>query len=243
VAPFFHQTRWFYTLCAAALGALMWLATRLRVRRVRAEMAATLGERNRVARELHDTLLQGMAAAALRAEALRTRVAPLDGRATLEAEELRNLIEDGIKSTRSFLWELRDQDETLTLRQELEIMAARLAGRAAATVEVEVLGDPFPLPALVNSAFARIGQEATINSLQHADATTVKIRATYSGRRLELTVTDDGRGFDTVRAQGIPQKHFGLQGMRERAEAIRASFVITSAPGKGTSLKVGWRRR
>ena len=105
-------------------------------------------------------------------------------------------------------------------------------------IEARVTGAPQPLPPKVESHLLRIGQEATTNAIKHARAKTIRLELGYDGGLVRLLIRDDGCGFDAERAAPSEAGHFGLLGMRERAEKIGGTLTILSAPGKGTTIQV-----
>jgi PAS domain S-box-containing protein len=202
-----------------------------------AEQSAVAAERNRLARELHDAVTQSLFSASLIAE-----VMPLVWERNLEEgrrglEELRRLTQGALAEMRTLLLELRpasltEQSLGLLIRRLAEAMAARTRMVVTATVT----GDR-SLPADVHIALYRIAQEALTNIGKHARATRANVSLQCEPDRVSLHISDDGRGFDP--ATPVPH-HLGMEIMRERAQAIGASFKIESQPGQGTALQVLW---
>ena len=240
--PHLHQTFWFYAACALAALAAGFAVHRLRVARLRAGYAATFSERTRVARELHDSLLQGMAATLMRLRGLRKEFPPRAGAAesavAREIQEIEQVVASNIEETRQFVWNLRDQagaGEPAELGQALELLAHKLAsGNATAPeVRVEVEGEAAAVPPHVRRELLRVTHEAITNALRHARARHVDVRLRYApAGDLALSVEDDGCGFDAERAAGAESGRFGLTGMRERAAAL-GTLAIASRPGGG----------
>ena len=206
--------------------------------RDRARVAAAEEERRRWARELHDETLQGLAAVALALAGARRDASPgaLGDALELAAESLRSEI-DGL---RSLITELRPAalDEL-----GLESAVAALAERAARQgIQVELLVDlgyergrrPDRLAPELEIAIYRIIQEALTNARKHGGATSARVEVVEDAERVELTVRDEGRGFDpAVRRAG----GFGLVGMRERVELASGTLEVQSAPGQGTTVR------
>jgi signal transduction histidine kinase len=124
------------------------------------------------------------------------------------------------------------------LTEALPEIARRLAGGSSVRTAVHVTGAPQRLNPVTQKTLVRIFQEAMANALKHAHAGNIEIRLSYQEAGLELAVRDDGRGFDAERAIPLTVGHYGLTGMRERAERIGGRMTLTSAPGCGTELVV-----
>ncbi len=195
-------------------------------------------ERNRLAREIHDTLAQSLSGIALQ---LETADALLD--ADTDSESIREPVQQALALTRESLEEAR--------RSVLDLRAAPLEGRslaealAALTQELtttsdlqtrlDVTGGSRPLPVRVEAGLYRIAQEALTNVAQHADASQVDVRLVTTPDQVQLTIEDDGRGFDTA---GVPEDRYGLVGLNERAKLLGGRLTLESAPGAGTRVEV-----
>jgi signal transduction histidine kinase len=198
---------------------------------------ATLTERARVARELHDTVLQELTAVSLQ---LRTHRARLEGASEQEAMRLQDAVSRCLRGTREAVRGLRSSDAPGgRLGQALSGLARRLRESSPVPCQVSVDGTPAGLPETVEEELYRIGQEAITNALKHAEASRVDVRLQYGEGRLVLSVTDDGRGFDPD--EPGRRGHFGLVGMRERAQQIGGELTIHSAPQGGTVIELSVR--
>lgn len=239
VLPPIYRRWWFYLLCVGLLVGLAYLVYDLRLRRVRAQFAAVLAERNRIAREIHDTLAQDLVGVSLQVEvaAQMVRRGNVAG-ATEQLERTRRLVQEGIADARESIWELRATTAEGSLPSRLARVAERARERGVAT-ELHIGGTYRALPARWESEILRVAGEAVNNSIRHAQATSITVLLNYAPEQLLLRIGDDGRGFDTAAAPPAG-RHFGMRGMRERAENIRGEFEIKSAPGEGTlvTLKV-----
>ncbi|MHB1134758.1 MAG: GAF domain-containing protein [Chloroflexota bacterium] len=205
--------------------------------RERAEQLAVAAERSRLARDLHDAVTQTLFSASLIAEVLPRlwERNPDEGRRRLE--ELRQLTRGALAEMRTLLLELRPTALTeAALGDLLKQLAEAINGRARLPVSLTIEGQR-PLPAEVQVALYRIAQEALNNVAKHSGASSVAVVLRCLGDRVELSVSDDGRGFD----RGVvPPNHLGLGIMSERAEAIGALLALESKPGQGTNVSVVW---
>ncbi len=239
LAPHFYRTPWFYGACALALAALAFWLHRARVLSLRERYLAVFAERGRVARELHDTLLQGMSAVNMHLHAVRTRLPPEAEVARTQLGAVQDLVTQSLEDTRHFVSNLREQDTgTGDLGVALARLARRLCEAQPVTCQVQVLGAVRHLPHDVQNELFRITQEALVNALKHADARRIDVRLCYDKDSVKLSVTDDGRGFDPNAAPGAQAGHFGLTGVRERTARIGAVLSINSAPDRGTTIEV-----
>ncbi|MHB1415735.1 MAG: cache domain-containing protein [Chloroflexota bacterium] len=203
-----------------------------------AGQSAAAAERSRLARELHDAVTQTLFSASLIAEVLPRLWdrKPEEGRRRLD--ELRQLTRGALAEMRTLLLELRPSALLeAALGDLLRHLADAMIGRARIPVSLTVEGQR-ALPPDVQVALYRIAQEALNNIAKHAEASTVSIALAFMDDRVELSVSDDGRGFDP---RLVPPDHLGLGIMRERAEAITATLRVASQPGSGTTVTVVWR--
>jgi len=225
----------------------------------RSQELAVLEERSRLARELHDAVTQTLFSASLVAEALPVtwEKNPEEGRGLLQ--ELRGLSRGALAEMRTLLLELRPAALMETrLEDLLRQLGEAASGRAGIPVAVQVEGQA-GLPPDVQIALYRITQEALNNVVKHARAHQVSVRLCYpdseqmagskiagvadsveTGKRVLLSIQDDGRGFDPTQ---IPHNRLGLGIMQERAQAIGANLTVESQPGHGTQVTVLWERR
>jgi signal transduction histidine kinase len=240
--PHLYQTLWFYAACALALAGAVLAGHRARLSRVRLQYQAVLAERARLARELHDSLLQGMSAASMQIYGLRKRLGPgAPPRApevvARELEAIEEVVAEGIEETRRFVWNLREPGADDPLPVALASLLERLTESGGVGHALVVEGRPRPLPAAVSSELGRIAQEAVTNACKHANARHIDVRLCYEEGGVLLSVRDDGCGFEPAEAPGAAAGHFGLTGMRERAARL-GQLEVRSAPGKGTQVTV-----
>ena len=237
IAPTFVQTRAFLVLSLIGAAATAWLLYSLRLRqmsaRIRAGLEERLGERERIARELHDTLLQGFQGLMLRFQAATERI-PAD-------QPARAMMEAALDQADTVLVEGRDSVRGLRppAARDLSEVFLAVAGRAgdhAVKFEVIVEGRPRSLHPVVAAEITRIGSEAIVNAFRHAGATRIDVSIGYHRNTLTLKVVDDGQGIDEAILEAGRKGHFGLTGMRERAVLIRGEFGLTSRIGAGTEV-------
>ena len=235
--PYFYQTYWFYTLCLLALIMLAWLLFRLRVRGMQAQFGAVLAERTRIAREIHDNLAQEMTGISVQLEVVARKMPPEAETAMTYLDRARQQVRHGIAEARRYVWELRSPTlENNDLPAALAETARRFTHETAIQVQVEVNGTFRPLAHAVEDNLLRIGQEAINNAVKHAHAQRILVNLVFDTRRVQLIVRDDGRGFDNQAARNEKAGHFGLIGMRERAEQIGGTLSIQSINGSGTEV-------
>lgn len=198
---------------------------------------AVLEERNRIARELHDTLEQELAGITLQLDLAVDcfRQAPPVAFRALDAA--RKMSRHGMVEARRSVWDLRcDLLEQGDLPSALGQIVRPLAPGDSPRINVNVSGTPVRLPGKVEMNLLRIGQEAVANAIKHGRASRVHIELRYSGDRVFLKVSDDGQGFSPEQATSAG--HFGMLDMRERAESLGSHFEIESVPGQGTKITV-----
>jgi ligand-binding sensor domain-containing protein/signal transduction histidine kinase len=237
--PYFYQTYWFYLACVVGLTLLAWLLYRLRLRRIEAQFDAVLAERTRIAREIHDNLAQEMAGISVQLEVV-ARTMPSEAEAAKShLDRARRQVRNGIAEARRYVWDLRSPAlEHNDLPTALRETARRLTHETAIQSQVEVNGTFRPLTPLVGDNLLRIGQEAINNAVKHGEPQRIFVNLVFDTRRVQLRVRDDGRGFDNHVDVNGRTGHFGLIGMRERAQQIGGTLSITSGNGSGTEIVV-----
>lgn len=241
IQPAYYQTRTFAVACIAAGLMLLWLLYLLRLRQLAARLRLQLGERyaerERIARELHDTLLQSVQGLIWRLDQLGRRLPPEEP----VREDLREALddaEDALAEGRDRVTALRENQANQNLYEQLALIAERLRGQYPAAIELRTEGSPHRLQAYAREEIARIASEALANALKHAQASRITVDIVYEAKNFELLIRDDGAGItpDILRAGGKPG-HWGLQGMRERAQKIHAQLDIR-CPGTGTDVQL-----
>ncbi len=241
IAPRFYQTHLFLAACIAVAITLLLLLYRRRVRiiaeRTRSRFEVQLAERERIARELHDTLLQGFQGLMLRFQSIVEQLPRGDGtRANLESalERADDILLDGRDRVRF----LREDVDPVALRSMLAIVAGNTVPPPL-TWDIAVEGPARPVCAPVADEIGQIVGEALANAVRHASASHLAIRIRSAPDTLSIIVSDDGVGLPPqVRDAGHKPGHYGLVGMRERAERIGALLAIQSGAAGGTEIRI-----
>jgi ligand-binding sensor domain-containing protein/signal transduction histidine kinase len=237
--PYFYQTYWFYALALLALALLGWQLYQFRVRGMKAQFAAVLAERTRIAREIHDNLAQEMAGISVQLEVVARTMPAGAETAKAQLDRVRMLVRHGIAEARRYVWDLRSPAlERSDLPTALSETARRLTLETEVEAQVQVSGVFRPLTQLVEDNLLRIGQEAINNAVKHAQPQQIFVSLVFAARHVQLRVRDDGCGFDSRIAGNGATGHFGLVGMRERAAQIGGTLSIDSRTGSGTDIVV-----
>jgi signal transduction histidine kinase/ligand-binding sensor domain-containing protein len=245
IPPAWYQTNWFRALCVAAFLLLLWAAYRLRVRQLAYQfnmrLEARVSERTRIARDLHDTLLQSFQGLLLRFHSASNL---LPARPDEAKQRLDNAIEqaaDAITEGRDAVQALRSSAvETNDLARGIAVIAEELKTGTSSVdspiIDLEVEGPPRRLNPVVRDEAYRIAGEALRNAFRHAQARRITVQIRYDKRQFRLRVRDDGKGIDEDTMQRQPSGHFGLPGMRERAEIVGGKLGVWSKLDSGTQI-------
>ena len=246
--PHYYQTVWFWVVVIVSLVVLVLLLVRSRVVRVEREFSAVMAERNRIAREIHDTLAQGYVGISLQLEILGELLR--HGKADVAMGHLagtQELVREGLNDARQSIWALRSQDASeSTLPVRLRRMVEEAKDEATDTA-FTVHGIFRPLNGEMEQQLLRVAQEAIQNVKHHAGASLLEVGLDYGRDWISLTIADNGKGFalgerarggDPLRAAGKEKGHYGLIGMQERAAVLHGEFVIDAEPGRGTTIKL-----
>jgi len=248
ITPAYYETNWFRALCGGALLALLGAAYQARVRQLHMQFALTLdarvAERTRIARELHDTLLQSAHGVLLRFETVSQLLLerPADAKQHLDS---------AIKQTADFITEARDQvqglrestEESNDLAADIsslgEALATDSANRRSPAFHVTVEGEGRPLNPILRDEVYKICAEALRNAFRHSGAQQVEAEIRYDHDQFRLRVRDDGKGIDpAILSNHGSQGHYGLRGMRERATLIGGNLAVWSKADEGTEVEL-----
>lgn len=236
--PRFYQTWWFPVLVVATAAALVWGAWQVRVRQLRRQFALVLGERVRLSRELHDTLLQSLVGVALEFDAVSKSLDSSPQTARARVIRIREQVEEYIREARRSIWSLRSPAlETGDLIDALQDSAARATSGHDVQFAFELTGERRRLAAQVEHQLLRIGQEAMLNAVRHSGANRITMRLEFETASVRLRIADDGCGFDTARGPEGTTDHYGLTTMAERAKEAGGRLTIASTPGSGTIVE------
>lgn len=242
IPPTFVQTRMFASLCVASALAMLWLAYILRMRQLtnglRYRLEERIAERERIARELHDTLLQGMQGLILKFQAATEEIPP-GTPARRNMEQALDRADDILIEGRDRVKDLRiSPASSLDLPQAIGTMGTELSEEYAIRFNLSVEGTPRPLDPIVQEEALRIAHEALTNAFHHARAAKIETEIIYHRAELRLRFRDDGCGIDSsILKLGRPD-HWGLPGMRERARNIRATLEVWSRQEAGTEIEL-----
>jgi signal transduction histidine kinase/ligand-binding sensor domain-containing protein len=237
--PHYYETAWFRVLAVALLGGLVWLGFRVRVRQIGSRFALVLEERARLAREIHDTLAQGFVGISSQLDAVAMSMPEDDSPARQYLQMARRMARHSLTEARRSMMDLR-----ASVLEDRDLAAALDAGARAWTagqpveVSVEAIGDRRPIPQEMEQQLLRIAQEAVANVMKHANASRIGIKLEREPKSLRLRIVDNGRGFEERDAFAAHGGHFGLIGMRERAERLGGELRLASRPGEGTDVEV-----
>ncbi len=242
IPPTFAQTRWFIALCVLIATMVLWLGLRLRLRqistRIRIGFQARMRERERIARELHDTLLQSTQGLVLMVHGALKMLSP--------DEPAGSVLRAAVAEADAVISEGRDRIQDLRSASSsgqglVEMLGAAgdrlVSGSPSPKFSLSVIGEPRSLNATIEDECHRIASEALTNAFRHAQARQVDVVIDFGDSRLQVIVRDDGKGIgtETLEAGGAPG-HWGMQGMRERARRICANLAVRSPGGGGTEV-------
>jgi signal transduction histidine kinase len=247
ITPPWWNTGWFRALCALFLTTLLWAAYQWRLRRVHHQFEITLDarvdERTRIARDLHDTLLQSFQGVLLRLETVSQLMRERPGEAQEKLESTIDQVAEAITEGRDAVQGLRDStvqsnDLALAIGTIGEELATDLTNERPG-FRIAVEGEARDLHPILRDEIYRIAAEALRNAFQHAQARKIEVEIRYDDEQFRLRVRDDGKGIDPAvlsRQQG--EGHYGLPGMRERATLIGGKLTVWSEVDAGTEVEL-----
>jgi signal transduction histidine kinase/ligand-binding sensor domain-containing protein len=242
IAPAFWQTGWLQAILLIVASAGAWAAYRLRLHQVRRQLNVRfeerLAERTRIAQELHDTLLQGFLSASMQLHVAADRL-PTDSPARTSLKKVQDLMTRVIEEGRNAVRGLRSPS---IASDDLQRAFSGVSDELNASNEIEyrvvVEGRDRPLQPIIRDEIYRIGREAVVNAFRHSEASRVELALEYGSRGLRVLVRDNGRGIDGEVLRSGADGHWGLAGMRERADRIGAGFKVWSSAGSGTEVEL-----
>jgi signal transduction histidine kinase len=240
--PAFWQTWWFRLavglVCLCALLAFYRYRMRALARRLNVRFEERLAERLRIAQELHDTMLQGVLSASMQLHVALDNL-PAESPARAPLGHIQGMLGQVIEEGRNVVRGLRsDGSHSPDLEQAFSHVRQELPDGERSAFRVVVEGRPRPMHPIIRDEVYRIGREAVVNAFRHSDAQNIEVGVEYAGKHLCVTVSDDGRGIDPHVLQSGRDGHWGLSGMRERAEMIGARFTVRSRAASGTEVEL-----
>jgi len=232
VQPHVYQTVWFALGMLGVLLLAAYAVYHLRVLQMEAQFRAVLGERNRIAREIHDTLAQGFVGISLQLETAKRLLSGANRAATEQIEQALALAGSSLQEARRSIWDLRATgQETADVPARLAAAVQEARKKSNAEITIEVHGGYRAMPVAMTREMVRIAQEALANAVRHSGAKTIAVELRYEAASVQLCVRDDGRGFTPQQSsQARTGGHFGLTGMEERARLIGARLEVRSEP-------------
>lgn len=236
-AAHFYQTVWFYALCALFLGSLIWAGFLLHLAQTKARYTAVLAERSRLAREMHDTVIQGCVGVSTLLEATSSVEPPPSEMARDLLDRARTQIRQTLAEAREAVWNLRHASlEADSIATGLSSLARQLSAESGVGFHAETMGNPVFLDGWLKGNLLLVAREAARNALEHGRPENVLIRLSFTKNKLSLEVTDNGCGFDASTVLAGQNGHYGIVGMKERIEQAGGRFELTSESGKGTRV-------
>jgi ligand-binding sensor domain-containing protein/signal transduction histidine kinase len=235
--PHFYRSPWFLGCCLMLLGATVWGGHEIRIRQVHAQFQAVLNERNRLAREMHDTLIQGCAgvSALLEAHSSLAETEPSDKDSLLSCA--RAQLRTTINEAREAVWDLRHADgSATTIGPILETMTQQVSREFGVPVEYRMAGRPFDLDQSTAHELLMVVREALHNAIRHGQPGEVQVGIDFGKNEFSVQVRDNGLGFDPAMVSAPSNGHYGLVGMRERVKRIGGTLALKSQAGMGTEL-------
>jgi ligand-binding sensor domain-containing protein/signal transduction histidine kinase len=241
--PHFYGTWWFLTLCLLAAALLILAIYQSRIRSLRLRFKAVLEERNRLAREMHDTVIQGCTSISALLEAISSL-----RRENLALQEnlldhARMQVRSTIDEARQAVWNLRHKEDAVA---DLGVSAAAIAARTSEEFGIPVgcieEGRPFSVRGSLARELLMVIREAVYNGALHGHPQSIQIKLVYTRDELSSSVSDDGCGFDPAARKAEGGQHYGIEGMRERVERMGGRIGIVSVPARGTTVSFNIRR-
>ncbi len=237
--PQFWETAWFRVLCVAAVLASAWAIYQLRLSQIRLRFGLVLEERARLAREIHDTLAQGFVGISSQLDAVAMCMPKDATPARSYLDMARRMARHSLTEARRSVMDLRASAlEGQDLAAAIESGTRMWTAGSGVEVAVEVSGEGGKVPEEMEQHLLRIAQEAVTNALKHAGASRIGVKLQMEAHNLHLRIGDNGRGFDQQDVFSSRAGHFGLIGMRERAERLGGELRLASNPGEGTEVEV-----
>jgi ligand-binding sensor domain-containing protein/signal transduction histidine kinase len=233
---YLYRTPPFIGICLLAAIGVSVLIYQMRMRQINGRFKAVLGERTRLAREMHDTLIQGCVSISALLEAASHEVEDQESRSHL-IEYASTQIRATVDEARQAVWNLRGDDgSSIDLETGIRRITERIGREHGVGVTFRQQGKPFVVGQQAAHELMMVVREAVFNAILHGHSQNIETNLTYADESVSLAVSDDGSGFDVIEV--VPETHFGLRGMQERIHRFGGKFEIDSAPRRGVCVRV-----
>ncbi len=234
--PAFYRNAWFFALCGVLLVLCVLAGTQIYARQTKSRYALLLAERTRLAREMHDTVIQGCVGVSTLLEAAsRLQISdPQEARSLVD--QAKSHIRSTLEEARQAVWDLRSPVAGDSGVSSLIHLAKRLGAEKAIHVDADVSGENHVHDLELDRTLLLVGREALRNAVAHGHPKHIAVRVAFRALEVELEVKDDGVGFDPGVAASDGEGHFGILGMRERVEQLGGSLTLNGAPGNGMTV-------
>ena len=241
--PYYYQTYWFAALVPLLCAGTAWLIYHVRIRGLRLRFEAVLGERNRLAREMHDTVIQGCTSISALLEAIASRRSPTaDDPEQILLSHAREQARTTIQEAREAVWNLRRGEESEhDLMESLQTLAASTSSEFRIPVHCRSEGKTIHVHGSVLHELMMTVREAIYNAALHASPQNIAIETIFTPRQFRILITDDGVGFNPRQVLSTEHKHYGLIGMQERIKRLGGTLRLHSFPGQGTEIDITLR--
>lgn len=233
--PYLWQKWWFIVLCIASLWIVIWAIYRARIHQVRLRFKAVMDERSRLAREMHDTVIQGCTSVSALLEAIASTQSGTSRTHDDLLRHARSQVQMTITEARNTVWNLRHEEVVpLSLLDSINAIATQTTVESGIPISIDVVGEPTPVAGFILRELLMVVREAMYNAVRHASPTAIGISVAFDPAALTVVIEDDGTGFfsDQVPAEG----HYGITGMKERLQRVGGSLTVDSMPGSGTRV-------
>ena len=241
--PHYYESVWFYALLAILTGLLVWAVFYFYAQQTRARYALVLAERTRLAREMHDTVIQGCVGVSTLLEAARSMPASAQAKSAELVERAAAQVRLTVNEAREAVWDLRhsgigqtdgNMEQPADVVKTLESYARQVEASEGIPVRADFGGVPAPLGSTADRNLLLVAREAIRNAVAHGHPAEIHVSLRFDPAEVRLEVEDDGRGFNVEAARD--NGHYGIIGMRERVEQSGGVFEMTSHPGRGTRV-------
>ncbi len=242
--PLFYRTPWFIALSILLLAVCAGAVYSFRLWQIKMRFEAVLDERGRLAREMHDTVIQGCTSVSALIEGLSSVRQDGDSMAQSLIEHARSQIRRTIDEAREAVWNLRrNKPAENTLCEIMRQMTDHISGESGVPIRVQLIGRSFVLNQYATHQLMMMAREGIHNAVLHAMPGKIEVALSFSRNHLTLEICDDGSGFDPSQVQDEESRHYGLIGMRERVKSVGGRIHLSSAIGKGTKVRIQMPRK